>query len=738
MIMPIVNGWQVGFTKSADAAPEYLMPAQVPGSVQQDYARYHEWPPFTEGVNFRDYRWMEDVYWRYSAPMHFDVQPNEAAYVVFKGIDYRYHIRVDGELLVEGEGMFSTVRLDVTKFAGRDVVMEVLLDPVPKTGNSGDRDECRMSCKAVACYGWDWHPRLISTGIWDDVTLEVVDEHAILVLDAAYELSAGFDLAKVTASVSVNQDAFVRFALRDGKEVVAQCTKPSENGGCTVMLEVEEPKLWYPHGYGEQHRYLLVAETLDEHGRVLHAAERKIGLRRSKLVMNAGSWDEPSQFPKSRSDAPATFEINGRRMFVKGSNWVNAQVFPGDMNEENYRQLLTLVKDANMNILRIWGGGFINKESFFDLCDEMGVMIWEEFPLACTEYPDDDGYLAVLKQEGTAIVRKLRTHPCVVLWCGGNELFNNWSLMTDQHHALRLLDSICYNEDRFTPFIMTSPLNGMGHGHYVNYDEFENVEFLNIVSKSNCTAYTEFGSPGAADPEYIKQYISEEDYADCNITNEVWVEHHAFKAWGPGRWLRKVEAEYYYGGYDGVDDLCRKTQVIQAMCYKSLFEEMRKQWPHCAMSLNWCFNEPWPCFANNSLITWPVQPRPAYYAVKEALRPTMASLRVDRNLRWAGDAFQAGVWMMNDSSIQPLESNEITVFYQLGDGEMVEWGTLRSPKMAAQENRDLGTFTFPIPADFEGTITVKLCVRGHEEWNSEYRYPCRKKVEIQTTGMLNM
>ena len=130
-----------------------------------------------------------------------------------------------------------------------------------------------------------------------------------------------------------------------------------------------------------------------------------------------------------------------------------------------------LVRDAHMNILRIWGGGFVNKESFFELCDELGIMVWQEFPLACNEYPDEEHYLSVLKKEATSIVRRLRTHPCAILYCGGNELFNNWSLMTDQHHALRLLNAVCYEEDRCTPFIATSPLNGMGHGSYLNYDE---------------------------------------------------------------------------------------------------------------------------------------------------------------------------------------------------------------------------------------------------------------------------
>lgn len=737
-MMTPLYGWQVGFTADPAAAPETMIPATVPGAVQLDYARAHNWPPFTEGVNFREYHWMEDVYWLYSVPLRFDAAPGQAAYLVFTGIDYRYHISVEGELLCEGEGMFSTVRCDVTRFSGRETTLTVLLDPIPKADDSDTRTQGRKSCKAVACYGWDWHPRLVSTGLWDEVNLVIEDERCILDFDAAYELTPALDCCRMDTTVSVHADCAVRVSLLDGETVVAQAAADTQDKAAALTLQLSQPKLWYPIGYGDQHRYTLKAETLDAQGRVLTVRTRTLGMRRSRLVMNENAWNQPADFPKSRSAAPATLEINGLRIFAKGSNWVNAEVFPCDMTHEGYKKLLTLVKDANMNILRIWGGGFVNKESFFDLCDEMGIMVWQEFPLACNEYPDEDAYLAVLEKEATAIVRRLRTHPCLAFWCGGNELFNGWSCMTEQHHALRLLDSVCYKEDRFTPYNMTSPLNGMGHGHYVNYDEDGQYEIITRLVQSDCTAYTEFGSPGAAAPEYIRQYISPEDYADCTITNDVWVEHHAFKAWGDSRWLRFDEANYYFGGYTDIDDLCVKTQFIQAMGYKSLFEEMRKQWPRCSMALNWCFNEPWPTFANNSLVSWPAVARPAYYAVQQALRTRLASLRVDRHLWWSGEKFHADVWMLNDSSLEDLAANEITVFYRLGDGEEIEWGTLRCPALSAQQNRECGTISFPIPTDFAGKIYLRLCVKDNPSLNSEYTYLCRQKSVISTKGMLNI
>lgn len=731
MEMKALN-WKVGYTKDAAAYPAEFYPAQVPGAVQADYARAKNLDPVVFGENFREYAWMEDLYWLYQAELNFTLEADQAATLVFKGIDYRYRILVDEAVLTEGEGMFTPVELDVSAYAGAAHTVQVLLYPVPKdpTGSVGTRDEARRSCKPAACYGWDWHPRLISSGIWDEAGLLIRSKKHIKTLDVSYELSPALDCCRIDVKAQVSEACTLVTRLLDGDRVVA------EGIGTALSLTVENPKLWYPVGYGAQHLYTLEATVL-EGEKVLDQRTRKLGLRRVKMVMNAGSWQQPAQFPKSRSDAPATLEVNGLRIFAKGSNWVNMELYPGESTREKYEALLKLVKDANMNILRIWGGGYVNKESFFELCDTLGIMVWQEFPLACNEYPDDDGYLAVLKQEATTIIRRLRSHPCVVMWCGGNELFNSWSKMTEQHHALRLLDKICYEEDRFTPYIMTSPLNGMAHGHYFNYDEKANREFITTVVNSTNTAYTEFGCPGAASAAYIQKYMTPEDYADCQKENPVWKAHHAFGAWLAESWLRKPEAEYYFGGYTDTEDLCNKTQFIQNMCYRSMFEEMRKQWPHCSMALNWCFNEPWPCFGNNSLISWPLEVRPAYYGVQQALRPQLASLRVDRHLWYAKEAFHAQVWVLNDS-IQALEPLTVEISYQLGDQPAVSWGCLQVKALQAQKNIQCGGISFDLDVEEACTFKVMLCVKGHPEMDSEYTYVCRPKVVANTKGILNI
>lgn len=724
--------WQLGFCENLHEIPGEMFPAAVPGAVQLDWARCKDLPPYWKGVNFRDYKWMEDKFWLYRTELSFDIRPQQRAWLCFEAIDYQYRICIDGEILLDGEGMFTPIRLDVSRFSGGQHELCVWIYPAPKADDSDTRDQARESCKAAACYGWDWHPRLVSLGIWGEAWLEIDSMSAITALEARYRLSDDLRTCTIDVELESAHTGPFRVLLLDGTDIAVRVETQEK----TLCIELENPKLWYPRGYGAQPIYTIRALALGPDGAVLAQRQRKIGLRRSRLVMNEGAWREPSGMPKSRSDAPATLEINGRRIFAKGSNWVNAQIFPGQMTREHYDTLLTLAADAHMNILRIWGGGFINKESFFELCDEKGIMLWQEFPLACNEYPDKDEYLAVLAHEAPLIVRRLRTHPSLVLWCGGNELFNSWSGMTEQHHALRLLDSICYQEDRFTPFIMTSPLNGMAHGHYINYDEDTGLETIELFNHAHNTAYTEFGCPGMSQVEYLRTFMEEEDIRDFRPENEVWREHHAFEAWREKSWAREEEAEYFFGGYEDIDDLCRKTSFIQAMCYKSNFEAMRRQWPHAAMALNWCFNEPWPTAANNSLVSWPDSPKAAYYAVAQALRPQLASLRIPHHLWHSGETFSAEIWMLNDSP-EVLEGGRVELYYCCDGEEEIYWGGIDFDDIPPQSNLACGAAMFKIPENFEGLISVRLEVLGRAKLESWYNYPCRSAKSAPKRRMLN-
>ena len=732
----IYPDWTLTHKKTLDGVGLQPIPATVPGAVQLDYARAFNYADYWYGENYKQFIWMEDEYWTYSTELVFTCAEDEKAIFHFGGIDYEYTILANGEQLCHGEGMFTPVDVNLTSYSGQKIRLDVVIHPIPKCSNARPhtRQEARESCKPPSAYGWDWHPRLVPMGIWEESYLEIIPKGTLLSLDATYRLSDDLTVCHIKAFATMygEDDVTVTLSTPDGAVVFSETQRFTEYNHNVTVFDIENPKLWYPRGYGDQPLYVLTAEC----GKSPKKLSKKLGFRRSRLVRNPD--DEAPGFPKSRYDSPATLEINGVKVFAKGSNWVNTEIFPCLMDEKRYRELIDLAYGANMNIFRVWGGGFINKESFYDICDEYGIMIWQEFVMSCNLYPDKEHFLGVLEQEATTVVKRLRSHPCLVLWCGGNELFNSWSGMTEQSHALRLLDSICYKYDRFTPFNMTSPLTGMGHGTYNNVISNEDgrsanpnnlpegvklpekdCEFITLLTYCRHTAYTEFGCCGGADPEYIKKYITSGDsYENCSPDNPVWVSHHAFKAWSPTSWLRIPETEYYFGGYTDTDDLMRKSLLIQSVCYKAMFEEMRKQAPRCSMALNWDFNEPWPCAAGNSLVNWPAEPKPALESVRQALRPTLASIRAFKNRYLTGETMKAEVWMLNDSQ-NAVDLEKINVYIDRnGTRELIL--SLCVDTVEARTNRKFGELRLPISADFPPLFKIALDVPSAPECNSEY------------------
>lgn len=647
--------WTVGFSTSAEKAPSEFVPAIVPGAVQLDWARAKKWGPHFFAENWKEYRWMEDVFWIYQTKLDLPKRENGQRVVfVCKGVDYRFTLRLNGATLHDQEGMFTPFEADLSNAKSGDL-LEVVVYPAPKSCEKPvDRNQANQSVKPAVSYEWDFHPRLIPLGIWDEAFVEVRPAHHLCSAETRYELSADLKSAQIAVSADLegSSDAKLLWQLLDPNgKVVATEKLPAAASIVNWSATLANPELWWPNGQGAQPLYTSRVSLVNSAGEASGVRESRVGFRRVRLVMAPGSWDIPigHEFPKGPSNPPITMEVNGRSIFCKGSNWVGPDIFPGTVTAETYRPLLDLVKSSNMNMLRLWGGAAINKTAFYEMCDERGIMIWQEFPLACNRYEGTPAYLKVLDQESKSIIRKLRGHACLVMWCGGNELFNNWSLMTNQDLALRLLNRNTYDLDPLRPFLMTSPIMGMGHGHYLFRDPMGN-EVFQLFARSRCSAYTEFGCPGPASVETLKKIIPESELFPPRRGTS-WVSHHAFDAWGadPGSWLMLHLIEDYFGACKSLEDVVNGGQLLQGEGYKCIFEESRRQKPTAAMALNWCFNEPWPTAANNSLVSWPHEPKRGLAQVARACRPVLASARIAK-FRWkAGECFNPELWLLNDS-----------------------------------------------------------------------------------------
>ena len=392
-------------------------------------------------------------------------------------------------------------------------------------------------------------------------------------------------------------------------------------------------------------------------------------------------------------------------------------MFIGVITPERYREQIVLAKNANFNTLRIWGGGIVNKESFFDICDELGVLVWQEFPLACNNYTDDARYLKVLEQEARSIIKRVKKRACLVLWSGGNELFNSWSGMTEQSLALRLLNSLCYQLDPKTPFIYTSPLYGIGHGHYIFYDALIDEEVIQWMAKANNTAYTEYGVPGTANLDVLKSFIPENELFPPK-NNTTWELHHGMGVWRDESWLELPTLKKYFGEIQSLEELVNYSQLLQCEGLKFIYEEARRQKPFCSMALNWCYQEPWPAAANNSLINWPNEIKPAYYHVANACRPISASVRVSKFEWREGEDFSCDLFMLNDT-YDKLPTAKVKVFikYDGLEKELISWDC---PGADGYKNVKGPLVQAKIPRMKTNLFEILVRVEGKPEYNSSY------------------
>jgi beta-mannosidase len=694
--------WQLGHSSGHDVMPEKWIKATVPGAANLDWGTAEGLPDWRQETNFEAYRWMEDQYWIYKSvipDLSSDLTSDQRVFFTCKGIDYKYEILIGGELRYSYEGMFRPFELDVTEDLGSELI--IAIHPVPKDEGAvpGSRQEARQSCKPAVSYGWDWHPRLIPLGIWDDTGIVVRYEDRIISAELLYDLSEHLNQADLCLDVDLSGEGDLEFTLYSpDSEIVLQSTGRG-NIGC-----INDPLLWWCNGYGQPDLYRWELRLL-KNGDIRDSVGGKIGFRTITLEMNEGAWSEPVGYPKSRSNAPITLKLNNVPIFAKGTNWVNPAVFPGTITKETYEPLLILAQEANMNLLRIWGGGIVNKDSFFEICDELGLMVWQEFPLACNNYRGSKEYLQVLEQEAEAIIIKLRKYTSLAFWCGGNELFNSWSKMTDQSHALRLLNKLCYELDPKRPYLPTSPLMGMAHGCYL-FRYLDGREVFQAMPQAHYTAYTEFGVPSLSNLDCCLM-ISEQNKLFPLEENEITIAHHAFKAWGDfDSWACPDMIEDYFGKPSDLQQMIEWSQWLQSEGYKCIYEEARRQKPYCSMALNWCYNEPWPTLANNSLINYPVAPKPAYYAVAVSCRNQLISARIPKFAWRSGETFAVDLWLLNDGN-DAAEAGQADVWLEFAGSRhfVMNWQYKAVP---ANMNLEGPTVRFKLPETIENKEKDKL------------------------------
>ena len=496
------------------------LPATVPGNVRADLLRTSRLldpsaslgQSLAFGTNVEAAQWVDDHCWWLVRDFALALSPRERAHLVLRGVDYVSDLFLNGQHLGRHEGMFSPQVHDVTTLlrdenrlavrilgshwlpSDRSNPWEKLLSQVESRigGLSGPFPHRRDTLKCQMSFGWDFAPPLRTMGLWDDVYL--VRSGSVFIRDVATKQRGTAETVVLTVAVELDAYQAGRVRLRaslagetfeaEALAVERRLDLPPGASRHALEIPIPEPRLWWPWDQGHSDLYRLTVEVWAG-DQLLDALAQTVGLRTVEL----DNW---------------ALRINGRHVQARGANWVPADILPGRVTADDYRALLTLAREANMNMLRVWGGGLREKRAFYDLCDQMGILAWQEFPVACaflTRYPRSPEFLHLAETEARATIRDLRNHASVVLWCGGNEF-------SPRRNAplVAALARAAAEEDPTRPFLPASPVAGDSHNWHVWHHFQPPSAYL-----ADETAFaSEFGLQAPPDVETLRRFIPPE------------------------------------------------------------------------------------------------------------------------------------------------------------------------------------------------------------------------------------
>lgn len=499
--------------------------------------------------------------------------------------------------------------------------------------------------KAQYHYGWDWGPTLLSCGPWRPIWLELY-RSCILDLYFTTEVEKSLESAEIIAKADVEGSAEeVQFEiLLEGKSVDKN-TASVFNGVATAAFKVEQPELWFPARYGKQPLYVLHA-TLFSRQTKCDSLSKRFGLRRVEVIQ------------RTLDDAPGTtffVEINNIPVFCGGCNWIPADSFIPRISPQKYHDWVKLAFNGNQVMIRVWGGGIYEQKAFYDACDEMGMLVWQDFLFACGNYPAHDEFLASVKREAIVNVKILRHHPSIVIWAGNNEDYQYREDMMldydpDDRDPRRWLNSnfparYIYEKllvdvtKELVPGVyyhFGSPFGGkntrdpsVGDIHQWNVwhgtqEKYQNFDLLagRFVS--------EFGMEGFPNIKTIDGYLPKGKDDSDRYPQSSTIDFHN-KASGHERRIALYLVENMQYRFEPLEQFIYCTQLMQAECLAGAYRLWRRQWKgpgkeYCAGALVWQINDCWPV-TSWAIVDCYLRPKLAYYVIKRELGPITIGMK---------------------------------------------------------------------------------------------------------------
>jgi len=614
LTQPLHDGWNF-FEPSGQS----WRAAVVPGCIHQDLLRHRLIPDPFYGKNELELGWIGDRDWQYRLAFEVDRELLEQRVVelIFEGLDTVARVLLNGELILESDNMFHEHRIPVKDLlragenkleisfgsASRYVVTHRPDFKAPT--NFNDRTgECVRIRKEGCQFGWDWGPRLVTAGIWRQVRIEGRSGNRITSVHVRQRHFADRVEVEIKPELARADSAaeFLATLSLDGKVVASEA-------GSHPSLVVSDPQLWWPAGQGSQPLYDLQVNLLDGE-KVLDSWTRRVGLRAIELDREADDYTltNAQGLPMNRFG----FRVNGRLIFSKGANWIPAHSFVHGLGRENYKPLLESAALAHMNMVRAWGGGIYEHEGFYDLCDELGLLVWQDFMFACDLYPSDEAFLTSVRREAEDNVRRIRHHASLALWCGNNEIamLNRDALMpgagfVEGYVQLfhNLLPEVLRSLDPVTPYIPSSPdcmlperpdtLAPSQDDH--DWNVWHARKPVEHYESTRHRFASEFGMQSYPSLELARTFCPPDE---LNIFSPVFDNHQ--KNGGGNQIifdyvsrLFRFPKDYRAAAY--------LSQLNQAWCMKVAVEHWRRISPLCLGALYWQLNDCWPVASWSSL-----------------------------------------------------------------------------------------------------------------------------------------
>lgn len=600
-VTPLTEGWTLRHERTD-------VPAVVPGCVHTDLlaAGLIEDPFLSR--NETAVAWVGRTDWRYDTVLGPRDTAHERTDLVFDGLDTVAAVSVGGRRVGNTRNMHRGYRFDVTDLldpaAGTPLCVEftsAYTEAEAVRAQVGDRPnaypEPFQYIRKIACsFGWDWGPTLVTAGMWKPVRLE----HWSTARLATVRPLVTVDGSTGRAELRVDVERTPAGGVLTVRARVGDHTASADFDGsrATLTVEVPDAALWWPRGYGEQPLYGAELELLDATGAVLDRWERRLGFR--TVTLDTGADAHGTAF---------TLAVNGEPVFARGVNWIPDDVFPSRISPDRYRTRLTRAADAGVNLVRVWGGGIYESDDFYDVCDELGLLVWQDFPFACAAYPEEQPLRSEIEAEARENVTRLMPHASLVLWNGNNENlwgFRDWdwepALDGDswgEGYYLGLLPRVVAETDPTRPYWAGSPWSG-SWDHHPNDPAHGTAHSWDVWNRTDYTDYldtvprfvAEFGWQAPPAHATLRRALPGEELS----ATSPGMLHHQKAHDGNGKLERGLAHHFAVPGAGpaNFDRWHYLTQLNQARAIAAGIEHWRSHWPLCAGTVLWQLNDCWP------------------------------------------------------------------------------------------------------------------------------------------------